>query len=94
MTPQQVLVTAALLGGYVLCGGVYGVCYAIKDVHGWTICGALSRAAYGLQCGLALALMLWTPLGIGWKVLLAASTAAYAAIPFATLRYLRDIHTG
>lgn len=94
MAPEQVLVTAALLGGYVLCGGAYGVCYAIKDVHGWTVCGALSRAAYALQSGLALALIVWTPLGIGWKLLLAASTAAYAAIPSVTLRYLRSIHTG
>lgn len=94
MTPQQVLVTAALLGGYVLCGGAYGVCYAVKDVHGLSVCGALARAAYALQCGLAAAVILWTPLGIGWKVLVAASTAAYGVIPSVTLRYLRNIHTG
>lgn len=94
MTPAQVLVTASLLGGYVLCGGAYGVCYAMKDVHGWSACGALARVAYGLQCGLAVAVVLWTPLGIGWKALVAASTVAYAFIPCATLSYLRSIHTG
>ena len=94
MTAQAVLVTAGLLGAYVLCGGIYGVCYAVKDVVGGPIFGRLSAAAYVVQTILALIVIGATPLGIGWKWLIAVSTAAYAVIPAVTLHYLRRLHTG
>ena len=92
MSPQSLLTTALLLGAYVLCGGAFGTCYAAGRVQGWGACARLAPAFFALQVGVMLALLILTPLGAGWKVLIAISTAVYVVVPSLTLRYLQGLH--
>jgi hypothetical protein len=47
---------------------------------------------YGLHGLAALAVLAWTPLEIGWKGLIVASSVAFFAIPPITWRYLQRTH--
>jgi hypothetical protein len=94
MTPQSLLLTAALLGLYVLFGGAYGTCYAAGKIQEWRSCGRFAPAFYALQLAVMLIIAFATPLGLGWKILIGLSTVVYAVIPGITLRYLRGLHAG
>lgn len=86
------IITAALLGLFVLVGGGYGLCYGagkLKRDHRLTRAGF---GCYGLQV-LVTAALLATPLALQWKVFLAFSTLAYAIIPPVTWRLLHHLHT-
>lgn len=92
MSPQVLLTTAGLLGAYVLFGGAYGAFYALGHIRGWSSCTRVSQALFALHVAVMLAVLAFTPLGIGWKILILTSTAVYAVIPSFTLRYLRGLH--
>ena len=92
MTPQLVLVTSVLLGLFVLAAGTYGVLYGVgraRDSRGvvWA-----ARLAYGALCAIAAAVILMTPLGAAWKLLLGASALVYYIVPPLTWRHLHRIH--
>ena len=49
-------------------------------------------AVYGLHGLIALAVIMWAPLGTGWKCLIVASSLIFLAIPPIAWRFLRHIH--
>jgi hypothetical protein len=48
-----------------------------------------AAAAYGLHALAALTIVLWTPLGLGWKCLIAGGSLVFLAIPPMTLAFPR-----
>jgi hypothetical protein len=92
MTAVSLLETALLLGLYVALAGAYGLVYAIARLKGAAVLRSLSVVIYALHAGAALAIVLWTPLDIGWKGLIVASSIAFLAIPPITWRFLRHTH--
>jgi hypothetical protein len=47
---------------------------------------------YGLHGVAAIVIVAWTPLQVGWKGLILASSAAFLVIPPLTWRFLRHTH--
>ena len=92
MTPALFLLTAVLMGLFMLCGGAWALLYCLGQTrHSRTIVWA-GLASYALAVILALVIALATPLQLKWKVLIIASGLAYAFIPPITLRYLERLH--
>jgi hypothetical protein len=92
MTPVSLLETALLLGLYVALAGSYGLVYAIARLKGKSILRGLPVMIYALHAIAAIAIVLWTPLEIGWKGLIVASSIAFFAIPPITWRFLQHTH--
>ena len=92
MTKLSLLETALLLGLYVVLAGSYGLVYAIARLWDALILRRVSMILYGLHALTALAVVGWTPLEIGWKGLIVASSVAFLAIPPITWRYLQRTH--
>jgi hypothetical protein len=92
MSPTQLLQTAALLGLFVLLAGSYGVLYGLGQLRGRQKLVVAAFASYALQCAVAAALLLATPLLGGWKAFIAVSCALYLAVPPLTWRYLTALH--
>jgi hypothetical protein len=92
MTPVQLLLSAALLGLFVLLAGAYGLLYSLGHVRAKQQLVIAGRISYAAQCATTLAILWLTPLTFGWKVLVALSCVAYVAIPPVTLRLLRLTH--
>ena len=92
MTRLSLLETALLLGVYVALAGSYGLVYAIARLQDVTILRRVSMILYGLHGLAALAIVGWTPLEVGWKGLIVASSIAFLAIPPITWRYLQRTH--
>ena len=92
MTKLSLLETALLLGLYVVLAGSYGLVYAIARLWDALILRCASMILYGLHGLAALAVLAWTPLEIGWKGLIVASSVAFFAIPPITWRYLQRTH--
>ncbi|HZP91995.1 MAG TPA: hypothetical protein VFB20_03805 [Burkholderiales bacterium] len=90
--PAEFLLTAALLGALVLCGGLYAVLYAAGRLRASPAFQRTGYACYCLQCAAAVAVAAVTALGFGWKVLVAASVIAYFWIPPLTWHYLESLH--
>lgn len=92
MTPVLLLVTAVLMGLFVAAGGIWGLLYCL----GKTRCSKhmlwLAVASYAVALGLAVTIVVVTPLEAKWKALVLASGLAYAFIPPITLRYLEVLH--
>lgn len=86
--------TALLLGALVAAAGAYGLLYCVARLYGSPILGAASRVCCVALGALAAAIVALTPLHFGWKALVAASAAAYLAIPPITWRYLTRLHRG
>jgi hypothetical protein len=91
MIPLDLLETALLLGLYVALAGAYGLAYAIVRLKGVSSRG-VPVAIYALHAGAAIAIVVWTPLTIGWKGLIVASSIAFLAIPPVTWRFLEHTH--
>jgi hypothetical protein len=92
MTPHALIFSALLLGAFVLLAGLYGLFYSIGVLRG---ARRLVTAAYGcwaLQFLVTLSIVVLTPLGAGWKVLIVASCLVYLRIPPVTWRHLRQLH--
>ena len=93
MTPQALIFSALLLGAFVLLAGLYGLFYSIGTLRG---ARHLVTAAYGcwvLQFLVTLSIVMLTPLGNGWKILIVASCLVYLRIPPVTWRHLRQLHS-
>ena len=92
MTPGALIFSALLLGAFVLLAGLYGLFYSIGVLHGGR---HLLTAAYGcwvLQFLVALSIVMLTPLGSGWKILIVASCLVYLRIPPIAWRHLQRLH--
>jgi hypothetical protein len=92
MTELELLETGLLLGLYVLLAGVWGVLYGIARLCRMTIFRAGAAVAYGLHGLAALAVVMRTPLSLGWKCLILASSLIFLAIPPIAWRFLQHIH--
>jgi len=92
MSPEGFLATSGLLGLMVLAAGAYGLLYAaarLKHSRRWLLAAA---SAYLILAADAAVLVAATPLGPGWKILVAGSALAYLGIPPLTWRYLQRTH--
>jgi len=92
MTPSAMLATALLLGGFVTAAGAYGLLYCAARISGHRLLRAGGYVSYAALCLIAFTLVAFTPLYVGWKVLIAASCAVYLMIPPVTWRYLTRLH--
>ncbi|MCK9514796.1 MAG: hypothetical protein WCZ18_00055 [Ottowia sp.] len=92
MTPVLFLLTAILLGLFMLCGGAWALLYCLGQTRGSKMIMRAGLASYALAVILALTIALATPLQLKWKVLIMVSGLAYAFIPPITLRYLERLH--
>jgi hypothetical protein len=92
MTMLSLLETALLLGVYVALAGSYGIIYALARLLDVPALQRVSAVVYGLHSIAALAIIGWTPLNVGWKALIAASSVAFLAIPPITWRFLQRTH--
>ncbi len=92
MSEISLLQSALLLGLYVALAGSYGFMYTIARLQDALILLRLAFVLYGLHCLTAIAIVVWTPLQIGWKGLIVASCAGFLAIPPLTWRLLERTH--
>ncbi len=92
MSEISLLQSALLLGLYVALAGGYGFVYTIARLQDAIILHRLSVILYGLHSLTAIAIVAWTPLQIGWKGLIVASSAVFLAIPPITWRFLQRTH--
>ena len=92
MTPHAILVTAILLGAFVSTAGIYGVLFCLLSIWAEARLRSAIYAAYASMCATAGAIVAFTPLHVGWKLLVAVSCAAYVVIPPITLRHLARLH--
>ena len=92
MTEFGVLETGLLLGMYALLAGTWGLLYAVARLWNMAILRGAAAAVYGLHGLTALAVIMRTPLGLGWKCLIVASSLAFLAIPLIAWRFLQHIH--
>jgi len=92
VTPDSVVTTALLLGAFVLLAGVYGLLYSLAVLLERPSLKSAGYFFYLVHFVVMLTIVFATPLGTWWKVLIAASSIAYLAIPPITWRYLTRIH--
>jgi hypothetical protein len=92
MTPRAMVATALLLGAFVAAAGAYGTLYCLFRLWRRPALKVASYVCYGILCAVTAAILVLTPLHFGWKILIAASCAAYLAIPPVTWRYLQRLH--
>lgn len=92
MNEISLLQSALLLGLYVALAGSYGFMYTIARLQDALIVLRLAFVLYGLHGLTAIAILVWTPLQIGWKGLIVASSAGFLAIPPLTWRLLERTH--
>jgi hypothetical protein len=92
MSALATLETGLLLGLYALLAGVWGVLWALARFRKAPSFGRSAAAAYGLHTLVAVAIIVWTPLGLGWKCLIVGSSLAFLAIPPITWRLLQHTH--
>ncbi len=93
MTPYAAVTTALALGAMVAAAGAYAMLYCGWRMYPRPALQIAAIASYFATCALALALITLSPLGAGWKLLIAASCAVYTAIPEITWRYLKNLHS-
>ena len=92
MSEIGLLQTALLLGLYVALAGCYGIVYAVGRLQGASVLHRTSFILYGLHGVAAIVIVAWTPLQVGWKGLILASSATFLVIPPLTWRFLRHTH--
>ena len=92
MSALATLEAGLLLGLYALLAGMWGVLWALAQFRKRLIYGCLAIAAYGLHSLAALIIILWTPLGSGWKCLIVVSSFAVLVLPPMTWRLLECMH--
>ncbi len=92
MSPAQMLETSGLLGLFVLLAGCYGLLYGLGHLHHRRDLIRAGFASYALQCAVAVAVLMFTPLLGWWKAFIALSCVLYCAIPPVTWRYLTLLH--
>jgi len=92
MTPEAFLATSFLLGLFVLAAGAYGVLYGAGRLQESRRLIRAANAAYAVLCGIVAVIVIATPLGLGWKLLIGVSALVYYAIPPVTWRHLHRTH--
>jgi len=92
MTPDALIATALMLGLFVLLAGAYGLLYSLAIVFDRPALRSAAWLCYLLNVAIMVTIVLATPLGFWWKLLLLASSAAYLAIPPIVWRYLLRTH--
>ena len=92
MSALATLETGLLLGLYALLAGVWGVLWALAQFRQNPIFRRAATAAYGLHTLAALGIILWMPLGSGWKCLIVGSSLVFLALPPMTWRLLERTH--
>ena len=92
MTEFGLLQTGLLLGLYVLLAGTWGLLYAVARLWSTAIFRGAAAVVYGLHGLTALAIIVRTPLGMGWKCLIVASSLAFLVVPPIAWRFLQHIH--
>ena len=92
MSALATLETGLLLGLYALLAGIWGVLWALAQFRETPIFRRSAAAAYGLHILAALTIILWTPLGFGWKCLIVGSSLVFLAIPPITWHFLQHTH--
>ena len=92
MNALATLETGLLLGLYALLAGMWGVLFALAQLREMSIFRQSAAVAYGLHAITALAIVWWTPLGLGWKCLIAGSSLVFLALPPMTWRFLQHTH--
>jgi hypothetical protein len=94
MSPRAMVASALMLGAMVVAAGAYGLLYCAARLRGSAMLKTASRASCVALVAFAAAIVVLTPLHFGWKALVAASAAAYIAIPPIVWRYLTRLHQG
>jgi len=92
LTPHSLVATALLLGAFVVLAGIYGILYSLAVLLERPPLKSAGYFFYLLHVLVMLRIVFLTPLGPWWKLLIAASSIAYLAIPPLTWRHLRRIH--
>ena len=92
MTPQSLLLSAVLLGAFVLLAGAYALLYCVGLLSGRRELTWASYTCYGLQVAVAFTMLVATPLDWWWKALILASAIVYQRIPPVVWRYLHTLH--
>ncbi len=92
MTPGALIATTLMLGLFVLLAGAYGLLYSLAIVFDRPALRPAAWLCYLLHVAIMLTIVLATPLGIWWKLLIVTSSAAYLSIPPIVWRYLNRIH--
>jgi hypothetical protein len=92
MSALKILETGLLLGLYILFAGIWGVLWALAQFRKKPIFGRSAAAAYGLHTLAALTIVLWTPLGSGWRCLIVVSSFVFLVLPPMTWRLLECTH--
>jgi len=92
MTPQTLLLSAVLLGAFVLLAGAYALFYCVGRSASRRELTWAGYVCYSVQVIVALAVLLVTPLDWWWKALVLASAIVYQRIPPVVWRYLETLH--
>lgn len=92
MTPDAFLATSGLLGLFVIAAGAYGVLYGAGRLQESRRLINAANAAYAMLCAIVAGILIATPLGFGWKVLIGLSALVYYGIPPVTWRHLQRTH--
>ncbi len=92
VTPGAMVATALLLGAFVTAAGAYGCCYSLLRLRSRRGLRVGTYASGTALSAIAAALVVWSPLHAGWKVLIIASGIADLLIPPVTWRYLVRLH--
>ena len=92
MSALATLETGLLLGLYAFLSGIWGVLWALAQFRQNPIFGRSAVVAYGLHTLVALTIVLWTPLGIGWKCLIVGSSLVFLVLPPMAWRLLEYTH--
>jgi len=88
----RLLETAPFLGAYVLLAGLYGVAYCFYRLEVWPAGRVVSLSLFALHASVAAGIIVWAPLALPWKVLIAASSAVIFVIPSLTWKFLEHTH--
>lgn len=94
MTPEALIQTTIMMGLLVLAGGAWSLLYCLGKTRARPELMHAALGCYVIALGLAIAIAAYSPLSVGWKLLILASALAYAGIPPMTLRYLQQTHKG
>ena len=92
MRPDALIATALLLGAFVVLAGVYGLLYSLAVLLERASLKSAGYFFYLVHFAIMLTIVFATPLGAWWKLLIAASSVVYLAIPPITWRHLSRIH--
>ena len=92
MSALATLETGLLLGLYAFLSGIWGVLWALAQFRQNPIFGRSAVVVYGLHTLVALTIVLWAPLGFGWKCLIVGGSLVFLALPPMTWRLLESTH--